>query len=98
MNKGYNNSGNQGQQMMQNLGMLMQPQGPKVKKEYDNSVCLYVGNLTATTYDNDLYKFFKSKGYKLRNGQVMIDRETKKSKCFGYLNFYSQEEAQRCLD
>lgn len=97
-NKNIAGGFNQGQQMMQNLGMLMQPQGPKVKKEYDNSVCLYVGNLTPTTYDNDLYKFFKSKGYKLRNGQVMIDRETKKSKCFGYLNFYSQEEAQRCLD
>jgi len=28
----------------------------------------------------------------------MIDRETRKSKCFGYLNFYTQEEALRCLN
>jgi len=27
----------------------------------------------------------------------MIDRETRKPKCFGYLNFYTQEEALRCL-
>lgn len=39
----------------------------KPKREYDNSLCLYVGNLTATTFDNDLFKFFKNKGYKLRN-------------------------------
>jgi len=28
----------------------------------------------------------------------MFDRETKKSKCFGYLNFYTAEEAERCLE
>jgi len=28
----------------------------------------------------------------------MFDSESKRSKGFGYLNFYSQEEAQRCLD
>ena len=39
----------------------------KPKREYDNKLCLYVGNLTATTFDNDLFKFFKNKGYKLRN-------------------------------
>lgn len=52
----------------------------KPKREYDNSICLYVGNLTQFTFDNDLFKFFKGKGYKLRNAQVMLDKTTKKSK------------------
>jgi len=69
----------------------------KPKREYDNSVCLYVGNLTPTTFDNDLFKFFKNKGYKLRNAQVMLDMSTKKSKQYGYLNFYTQEEALKCF-
>lgn len=78
------------------LGMYEQ-QRPKEKREYDNSICLYVGNLAPTTFDNDLFKFFKNKGYKLRNAQVMLDKNSKKSKCFGYLNFYTEEEALRCF-
>lgn len=27
----------------------------------------------------------------------MLNLETRKSKCFGYLNFYTEDEAQRCL-
>lgn len=28
----------------------------------------------------------------------MLNNETKKSKCFGYLNFYKPDEADRCLN
>lgn len=48
------------------LNNLTQQQ-PKPKPEYNNSLCLYIGNLTPTTFDNDLFKFFKNKGYSLRN-------------------------------
>ena len=68
------------------------------KRTYDNSTCLYVGNLTQTTFDNDLFKHFTSKGYKLKNAKVMLDYTTKRSKCFGYLNFFDQSEAQRCFE
>ena len=40
---------------------------PKPKRDYSSAICLYVGNLTATTFDNDLFKFFKSKGYKIKS-------------------------------
>ena len=79
------------------LGPMNLLGGPKPKREYDNSISLYVGNLTPTTFDNDLFKFFTSKGYKLKNAKVMHDHNTKRSKQFGYLNFYSKEEAERCL-
>jgi len=71
---------------------------PKPKRDYSSAICLYVGNLTATTFDNDLFKFFKSKGYKIKSAHVMIDKKTNKSQCFGYLNFYSQDEADKCLN
>lgn len=46
----------------------MMNQGPqRPKPQYDNKLCLYIGNLTPTTFDNDLFKFFKNKGYQLRN-------------------------------
>jgi len=68
-----------------------------VKKDFSQYFSLYVGNLPSNTFDLDLYKFFESKGYKLAGAKVMFDRETFQSKCFGYLNFHSQEEAERCL-
>lgn len=88
---------------MMNMGYQMQApfpnmnMGPKPKPTYDNRLCLYIGNLSNTTFDNDLFKFFKNKGYSLRNAQVMVNNDTRKSKCYGYLNFYNEEEAQRCL-
>jgi len=68
-----------------------------VKKDFSQYYSLYVGNLSNITFDQDLYKFFQSKGYKLAGAKVMFNRETSQSKCFGYLNFHSAEEAERCL-
>jgi len=59
---------------------------------------LYAGNLSDKTFDLDLLKFFSTKGYKIASAKVMFDIESKRSKGFGYLNFYSQEEAIRCLE
>lgn len=59
---------------------------------------LYAGNLSDKTFDLDLLKFFSTKGYKIASAKVMFDMETKRSKGFGYLNFYSQDEANRCLE
>lgn len=83
------------QASLPNFNML--PGGPRPKPEYNNKLSLYIGNLTPTTFDNDLFKFFKNRGYNLRNAQVMLNNETRKSKCYGYLNFYTEDEAQRCL-
>jgi len=70
---------------------------PRAKIDYNNKLCLYIGNLSQTTFDNDLFKFFKNKGYHLRNAQVMLNNETRKSKQYGYLNFYTEDETKRCM-
>lgn len=65
-------AGNPNQQRMgmQNqqfpFGLINQGQ-QRPKPQYDNKLCLYIGNLTATTFDNDIFKFFKNRGYNLRN-------------------------------
>lgn len=70
--------------------------GNKPKREYDKSLCLNVGNLGPLVRDNDFFKFFKARGYNVRYAKVMLNDKTKKSRGFGYLTFYSQEEADRC--
>lgn len=46
----------------------------------------------------DLYKFFKNNGYAIMGVKVIFNKETKFSKGYGYLNFYAEDEAQRCLE
>ena len=59
---------------------------------------LYVSNLPKQNFlDLDFYKFFTSKGYKVKNAKVVIDTKTNKSRGYGYLQFVDQSEAERCL-
>ncbi len=48
-------------------------------------------------FDLDLYKFVQSKDFKLKSAKVVLDRKTSKSRGYGYLQFYTQAEAERCL-
>jgi len=70
---------------------------PRPKKQHDPSHALYIGNLSDTTFDLDLFKFFQARGYKLKSARVMFDDQSR-SKRFGYLNFHDAAEAERCLN
>jgi RNA recognition motif-containing protein len=48
-------------------------------------------------FDLDFYKFFSSKGYKIMNAKVVLHKRTSKPLGYGYLQFYSKDEAERCL-
>lgn len=58
---------------------------------------LRIGNLSSVTSDEDLVKFFKSRGYNIEDASVMYDKDNAHSKRVGYLNFGTKEEADRCL-
>ena len=58
---------------------------------------LRIGNLSSVTSDEDLVRYFKSRGYDIEDASVMYDKANAHSKCFGYLNFATREEADRCL-
>jgi RNA recognition motif-containing protein len=83
------------------MGGQMQTQAPggapPVKREF-MGYSLYIGNLSPKTFDLDLYKYFKAQGYAIAGVKVMFSKESRQSRGYGYLNFYSDEEAQRCLD
>ena len=57
---------------------------------------LYVGNLSYETSDSDLDKLFAAHGT-VQSAQVIMDRETGRSKGFGFVEMGSDSEAQAAI-
>src|SRR5213076_2639973 len=57
---------------------------------------LYVGNLSYEVTDGDLSKLFEAHGT-VESAQVIKDRETGKSKGFGFVEMKTDQEAQAAI-
>src|SRR5437870_36688 len=57
---------------------------------------LYVGNLTFGVTDSDLLQLFEPFG-KVESAQVIMDRDTGRSKGFGFVEMGSDQEAQAAI-
>ncbi len=57
---------------------------------------LYVGNLSYTVTSSDLEELFAQYG-SVQSAQVIADRETGRSKGFGFVEMSSDEEAQAAI-
>ena len=57
---------------------------------------LYVGNLTYGVTDSDLLKLFEAHGT-VQSAQVIMDRDTGRSKGFGFVEMGSDAEAQAAI-
>jgi cold-inducible RNA-binding protein len=57
---------------------------------------LYVGNLSFGTTDSDLQKLFESHG-SVQSAQVIMDRDTGRSKGFGFVEMSNDAEAQAAI-
>jgi cold-inducible RNA-binding protein len=57
---------------------------------------LYVGNLTYGVSDSDLEQMFATHGT-VQSAQVIMDRETGRSKGFGFVEMGSDQEAQAAI-
>lgn len=57
---------------------------------------LYVGNLTYQVSDSDLQKLFETQG-SVVSAQVIMDRDTGRSKGFGFVEMSSSEEAEGAI-
>ena len=55
---------------------------------------LYVGNLTYNVNETDLEALFSQYGT-VQSAQIIIDRDTNRSKGFGFVEMGSDAEAQR---
>ena len=57
---------------------------------------LYVGNLPYTVTDSQLQQMFQAHGT-VQSAQVIMDRETGRSKGFGFVEMGSDQEAQAAI-
>jgi len=57
---------------------------------------LYVGNLGYAVTDSDLTKMFEPHGT-VESAQIIMDRETSRSKGFGFVEMKSDQEAQAAI-
>jgi RNA recognition motif-containing protein len=57
---------------------------------------LYVGNLPYSTTDTDLRDLFSQAG-EIADATVIIDRETGRSRGFGFVNMATEEGAQEAI-
>lgn len=58
---------------------------------------LYVGNLPYTTDDHELTEFFSSFG-QVTSARVIFDRETGRSKGFGFVEMTNDDEANAAIE
>ena len=57
---------------------------------------LYVGNLTYGVTDSDLQRMFEAHGT-VQSAQVIMDRDTGRSKGFGFVEMDNDQEAQAAI-
>src|SRR3989441_1048815 len=57
---------------------------------------LYVGNLNYAVTDSDLAKMFEAHGT-VESAQVIMDRDTGRSKGFGFVEMQTNEQAQAAI-
>ena len=58
---------------------------------------LYVGNLSWNVSDDDLREVFQQDGRQVVDARVITDRETGRSRGFGFVEFASSEEGQAAI-
>lgn len=58
---------------------------------------LYVGNLPYSMTDSDLQRLFEPYGA-VESAQVIVDRESGRSKGFGFVEMANAQEAQAAID
>jgi cold-inducible RNA-binding protein len=58
---------------------------------------LYVGNLTFSMTDESLLQLFIGKGYKAASARVITDRETGRSRGFGFVELGPEDDTAKAI-
>ena len=58
---------------------------------------LYIGNLSFEVTDEGLQRMFVDKGYQVASARVICDRETGRSRGFGFVELGSNDDASRAI-
>lgn len=85
-------------EQMQNLALGQQRPQPVSKDDKNKFPSLYVSNLPKENFfDLDFFKLFTSHGYRLKSAKVVLHKKTSKPLGYGYLQFNTKDEADKCL-
>jgi RNA recognition motif-containing protein len=58
---------------------------------------LYVGNLAFSMTDDTLMQLFTGKGYKVGSARIITDRETGRSRGFGFVELGPEDDAAKAI-
>jgi RNA recognition motif-containing protein len=58
---------------------------------------LYVGNLSFNTLEDDLVEAFGADGRKVTSAQIVMDRDTGRSRGFAFVEMATNEDAQAAI-
>jgi RNA recognition motif-containing protein len=58
---------------------------------------LYVGNLAFSMTDDTLLQLFTGKGYKVGSARIITDRETGRSRGFGFVELGPEDDAAKAI-
>ena len=58
---------------------------------------LYVGNLAFSMTDDTLLQLFSGKGYKVGSARIITDRETGRSRGFGFVELGPEDDAAKAI-
>ena len=58
---------------------------------------LYVGNLAFSTTEDSLLRLFTGKGYKVGSARIITDRETGRSRGFGFIELGPEDDAAKAI-
>jgi len=70
---------------------------PKWLQHHEKQTRLYVGNLSPDVDDSGLRSLFETTGKPVYVAYVILDRKTKISRCFGFVEFEKAEDAKLAL-
>ena len=59
---------------------------------------LYVGQLSAEITNEELHQLFTARGFLVTSARVICDREGGRSRGFGFVEFGSEDDAERAID
>jgi polyadenylate-binding protein len=62
-----------------------------------NASSLYIGDLHPEVNESELFELFKTNSINTFSIKICRDTSTSASLCYGYVNFYSMEDAERAL-
>jgi cold-inducible RNA-binding protein len=69
----------------------------KLQEKETRMTKLYVGNLSFSMNDESLQQIFVDKGYQVSSARVITDRETGRSRGFGFVELGGSDDATKAI-